>query len=691
MRRDGTMRKILPGCLALGLALPGGPLLPLLSDAIAQPQSQADVAPPIHVSGYGIDVALDPSLHRMTAKTTVAWTALKDAATVSFHLNPALQVTTVTDEAGHVLRAERLQPAGSSASESVATPRQDLVRITPAAAVRAGQSMQWTFAYSGVLDGGAHDGGAQAKIAGGSLAAIADPISYLLDAAEWFPMAGDGTDRFTAAIRVRVPVGERVLGSGLQGAPHADANGRTVFDFRWSKPGFPGTILAGKFLEPFADPTASNIRVYVTKAHQADGQQFASTAAREYAFFTSLFGPADSNQLNIVELPGGAVPAYAAPEIAAIAGAQMRGPDAFRLLANTMAHQWWGNLVSPASRGDAWITNGMARDAELLYLAKVSDAATLASAVLDVSAGALLYDSVPLADAGRYPQFSPEFESMTYDKGGMIFRMLQWQLGDAAFQRTLRALLSRYAENSVSAADVERVAEAQSGENLQPFFTQWLHNTGAPTLQDQWTIYRLGNNAGFRTLGEIDEDLDLFQMPVEVRVETDGKTADQRVQVEGAHSQFAIDTFGMPRKVTLDPQNWLLKNSPDMQVRVHILRGQQLAARGDFAAAVEQYRQALAINPIRSLASYRLGDAYQAQRNYQAAASAYRDALRGDDRPKWIEVWSDLQLGKILDASGQRERAVNQYQEALQTNDNTGGALDLAREYIQHPYQPSRQ
>jgi tetratricopeptide (TPR) repeat protein len=102
-------------------------------------------------------------------------------------------------------------------------------------------------------------------------------------------------------------------------------------------------------------------------------------------------------------------------------------------------------------------------------------------------------------------------------------------------------------------------------------------------------------------------------------------------------------------------------------------------------------RQALAINPIRSLASYRLGDAYQAQRNYQAAASAYRDALRGDDRPKWIEVWSDLQLGKILDASGQRERAVNQYQEALQTNDNTGGALDLAREYIQHPYQPPRQ
>ncbi|MES2219520.1 MAG: hypothetical protein V4587_00960, partial [Acidobacteriota bacterium] len=56
--------------------------------------------------------------------------------------------------------------------------------------------------------------------------------------------------------------------------------------------------------------------------------------------------------------------------------------------------------------------------------------------------------------------------------------------------------------------------------------------------------------------------------------------------------------------------------------------------------------------------------------------------------PKWIEGWSDLQLGKIFDASGQRDRAVNEYREAIETHDNTAGAVTLASEYLKHPYTP---
>ena len=39
-----------------------------------------------------------------------------------------------------------------------------------------------------------------------------------------------------------------------------------------------------------------------------------------------------------------------------------------RLLSNTLAHQWWGSEISPATLNDAWITNGMSRYAELMYL-----------------------------------------------------------------------------------------------------------------------------------------------------------------------------------------------------------------------------------------------------------------------------------------------------------------------------------
>jgi len=46
---------------------------------------------------------------------------------------------------------------------------------------------------------------------------------------------------------------------------------------------------------------------------------------------------------------------------------------------------------------------------------------------------------------------------------------------------------------------------------------------------------------------------------------------------------------------------------------------------------------------------------------------------------------SHLQLGKIFDVTGQRDRAVNEYRQALQTNDNTQGALDECRRYMQNP------
>jgi tetratricopeptide (TPR) repeat protein len=123
-----------------------------------------------------------------------------------------------------------------------------------------------------------------------------------------------------------------------------------------------------------------------------------------------------------------------------------------------------------------------------------------------------------------------------------------------------------------------------------------------------------------------------------------------------------------------------------MQVRVSILRGQQMVASGAYADAIAEYQKALTANPQSSLASYRVGEVLFLQRNYQAAANAYRDALRGDGEPKWTEVWSHIQLGKIFDVTGQRDRAVSEYRQAVQTNDNTQGALNEARKYLQTPF-----
>jgi Tfp pilus assembly protein PilF len=81
-----------------------------------------------------------------------------------------------------------------------------------------------------------------------------------------------------------------------------------------------------------------------------------------------------------------------------------------------------------------------------------------------------------------------------------------------------------------------------------------------------------------------------------------------------------------------------------------------------------------------------MGEIYFQQGNLQPAANQFRNVLAGDLDPKRIEVWSHLNLGKIFDASGQRERAINEYRQAQRTKDNTQGALDEAAIYLEPPH-----
>jgi hypothetical protein len=87
-----------------------------------------------------------------------------------------------------------------------------------------------------------------------------------------------------------------------------------------------------------------------------------------------------------------------------------------------------------------------------------------------------------------------------------------------------------------------------------------------------------------------------------------------------------------------------------------------------------------------SLAMYCVGEYFLQKHEYQASVNAYRDSLAGDGNPAWTNVWDHIQIGKIFDMTSQRERAVAQYQLAIETGDNTNGAIHQARELLQHPF-----
>jgi predicted negative regulator of RcsB-dependent stress response len=626
------------------------------------------VRPQIDVTGYVIHADLDPASGKLTATAIVNFTALEDLTVAVFGLNNALQIASITDGTNN-LTYER------NVTDST-------IRITPAAIVAKGSSAAWTFTYAGkpTIE--------TSPVDGIDFAQIADPVSVLLYPGRWFPIALPGlfTDRFTAEMHITVPTGETVIGSGAPAKAsdqsHVLGNGTTQFDFHWDKSGFPGTILAGKFLPAITAPGIPNIRVFVTEPNKAKAKGFAVTVATAFEFMTDKFGGAESGRLDVVELPDDSVSASWAPEIVAIKPSHGNT----RLLANTVAHQWFGSQISPYSLNDAWITNGMCRYAELLYLEDTTGKTAFQSALTDVEAGALAYDTEPLTTLGRLDPFSPQFQSMTLEKGAMVYHMLRWEMGDDVFFHFLRALLTQYTDKPVRTSNVQHIAEAESRLELTPFFTQWLDGTGAPQFTDNYSVFRLGKGKGFRIVGSVSQDLDLFSMPVELRIETEGKSEERRVDLSGTESRYSIETFGRPRRITIDPENWLLKTTPDLDVRVAVLRGQQDVAQGDLVGAIAEYQKALASNRGSSLANYRLAEVFMTQKNYQNAANSFRDALRGDLDPKWTEVWSHVNLGRIFDLTGQRERAVNEYRQAVQTNDNTQGAVNEAHALMQKPY-----
>ena len=83
-----------------------------------------------------------------------------------------------------------------------------------------------------------------------------------------------------------------------------------------------------------------------------------------------------------------------------------------------------------------------------------------------------------------------------------------------------------------------------------------------------------------------------------------------------------------------------------------------------------------------------MAEAFFYQKNYSAAANAFRDSLDANIDPsyKWVEVWSHIYLGKVYDIAGDRTRAVNEYSKAQQTNDDTGGAQAEAQRFLSKPY-----
>jgi tetratricopeptide (TPR) repeat protein len=638
----------------------------VLSFASLLAAQSTDRAVHIDVQKYTIDAEINPRTQSLNATAKIDFKVVDTTNDVSFELNSALNVTKVVDGQG--------KPLGGGRDAADHT-----VKITFPNALQKGQSLQISVSYNGKLTGDE-----ESPVYGLKFAALHPDYGFLLYPARWFPVSGYTVNRFAADLHITVPSGYKVLGSGDL---KTDASGgdKSVFSFHYEKPSFPGSIgiVKGDGVRVSSEGISSQIFFRDQQAAQA--QAYGEEAGKMMTFFTTEYGLAPQANLTIMETESGSVNGYSAPGMVFLAPSSITQRLNSKVLANQLSRQWWGTLVSPTNRNHLWLVNGGARYSELLYEEHTAGAGAMENDLKSTYIEALTVKDPPVLQASRLEDYSPEYWALTAAKGAAVLNMLRSVVGDANFKKGLHDFMDKYSWQSANTEDFRKVMEQVSGQELRYFFLQWLNSSGSPEFKLEYTVLR--TQKGFRIVGKVNQDLDTFRMPVDLRIETEGNPEDKRVEVTGTSSEFSIDTFGKPRKVTIDPNHVLLRIDPSIQVAVAIRRGEQFVEVNDFQNALREYQKALEVNRNSSLAHYRIGELFFRQNNFQSAANEFRAAINGDLEPKWTEVWSDINIGKVFDVTGQRDRAVNEYKLAIRTHDNTAGAQAEAARFLSKPYE----
>lgn len=625
--------------------------------------AQRDRRGRIDVEHYDIDVAVDPAQQSLTAKVKMRFVPLDDRLnSVQLDFNDALRVSNVTTDA-----------TGNSVNFSRTSDFNH--RLQFGSALDKGKPVTVSFEYDGRFDGRE-----ESPVYGIRFASIEPTGATLLYPSRWFPVNEYTADRYTMNLNVNVPSEFRVISSGVD--LKDGLGGRLTYSFKTSQPALYGSfsLVRGTPKQVSAEGVTSTMWI----SNAGIGNELGATVAKAMNFLSDLNGKPPSVNLYLVETFKGFPNGYSAPGVLFLSPSGIGSEVNPRLILNQVSRQWWGGLLSPTTRNHIWFVNGLARYSEALYFESTGGPSSLETEMRDVYVEALTQPEPPLIQAARYEDYSPEFWAATAGKGSAVLHMLRGLVGKEKFEEMLKLLVKGGAYKQLSTADIRKAAEQVYGGDLGYFFIQWIESAGAPEFKLTYTVFRTAK--GFRVLGKVAQDLDTFRMPVKLKIETEGNPEEKTVEVVGTSSEFSVETFGKPVVVKLDPDMQVLRYDDKIRVAVAIRKGEQFAEVSDFQEALKEYQKALEVNRNSSLAHYRVAEIYFLQNSWQAAANEFREVLNGDLEPKWTEVWTHINLGKIFDVTGQRERAVSEYNQAIRTKDNTQGAMEEAAKYVREPY-----
>ncbi len=247
--------------------------------------------------------------------------------------------------------------------------------------------------------------------------------------------------------------------------------------------------------------------------------------------------------------------------------------DADGLLAHELAHQWWGDWITPINLDHLWLKEGFATWAQALYRqhrdSTRRDTVGIPRAyfwemntimdnvlVIGVSQGDQHYPIVP-----PLPNY---YNTNAYDKGACVFHMLRFILGDATLFGALRVWGNLHAYGNTTTDDLIQLLQWVSGQDLSWFFDPWLYQPGFPFYLYGWRQEGDTLVLGIRQVQDslVTAGAPLYRMPLPFEIVfQDGSRETLTVWSDAVPFETHRISVGsrIVQAVNLDPRNWILE------------------------------------------------------------------------------------------------------------------------------------
>jgi aminopeptidase N len=633
------------------------------------------------VSNYRIEAQLNPDEHTLRAGADITFVPQDATRSIVFELNGSLHVDSV-EMGGKALTGFVQDAVGAGALGP--NVRIDLGQVVPAA-----QPVAIRIRWSGALT--SPEGG---PLANKRLAYVGPEGSYLMYASRWFPFHDYAADRATADITIIVPTGMQVGGISDEAVtPQADKNGTTRFRFVNKQPVLVGNFVAGQYVVKSLRLGKYELQFFVKPGSENRITSYGELMGRALEFYTNEYGaPAFGSRFIIAQTDDETMEAYSGPGILFLASKFFDAAKASseERLQREVAYQWWGQTVGLKSFDDAWISQGLAEWSAFALRESSLNGGQLDAAQREEQERALTFEqtsSIVRAPSALDDQ-SSAYQSIVFYKGAMVYRMLRETMGKQQFSQLLRKFLEQYRNKSASIDDFERLTSQVAGKNMRYFFAQWVEGTGVPEFSVDYQIIR--TRAGkFRTRGTVRQNFENLHMPVELTLHSEGDSQTKILYLDGKSEDFDFESNGQPISAEVDPNDKILRMSDDLKVSIVARRGIELFKDGQYAEAQQQLETALKLDRNNAWVYYNLGLIYFEQKNWQMALDNFQAAIdAASSKPAWIDTWARIKRGNAYDAKGDRAKAVNEYQKAVQAGSNYDNAQAIAKKFIATPYDP---